>query len=92
MSLAGDKTACDVLGVEGVLADQVDLAFVEDPLDYVAFDLASALTAVDADDGEAVETPPLLATLVAEIKLYQSLQSSVDEAELVRRTLQNLRE
>lgn len=90
-ALARDNTACQVLGVDGVLAEQVDISFLEDPVDYVAYDLAAALMAADDDSEASAEVPPLLATLVAEVKLWQSLQGQLDEAELVRRTLSNLR-
>ena len=40
--LAASIEACEALGVNGVLADQVDISFVEDPLDYMAYDLAQA--------------------------------------------------
>jgi hypothetical protein len=92
VELARDNTACQVLGVDGVLAQQVDISFLEDPIDYVAYDLAASLIAADADDADAsTDVPPLLATLVAEVKLWQSVLGQVDEAALVSRTLSNLR-
>jgi hypothetical protein len=92
LDLARDNTACEILGVSGVLAGQVDISFLEDPIDYVAYDLAAALMAADDDDNDpSTEVPPLLATLVAEVKLWQSVQGQLDEHELVRRTLSNLR-
>lgn len=92
VELARDETACRVLGVDGTIADQVDISFLEDALDYVAYDLAAALMAADEDPDVTTDVPPLLATLVAEVKLCQSLLGRLDEAELVRRTLGNLRE
>lgn len=90
--LARDQTARDTLGVDdGVLAEQVDISFLEDPIDYLAFDLATALMSVDADE-PSLEVPPLLATLVGEVRLCQSLLGSVDEDALVRRALDYLRE
>ncbi len=83
--------ACEALGVDGVLAEQVDISFAEDPLDYVAYDLAQAVSAADSDDATTTDVPPLLATLVAEFKLCRAVQGRVDETELVRRTLANLR-
>jgi hypothetical protein len=91
VTLAGDHVACETLGVTGVLAEQVDISFLEDPVDYIAYDLAAALMAADEDSDVTTEVPPLLATLVAEVRLCQSLQGKLDEAELVRRTLSNLR-
>ena len=90
--MAASIEACEALGVNGVLADQVDISFVEDPLDYIAYDLAQALVAADSEDATTTEVPPLLATLVAEFKLCRAVQGRVDETELVRRTLANLRD
>jgi hypothetical protein len=90
--LAMSVEAGEALGVNGMLADQVDISFVEDPLDYIAYDLAAALTAADSEDGSSAEVPPLLATLVAEFKLCRALKGQVDETELIRRTLANLRD
>ena len=92
IALARDESACRVLGVDGAVAEQVDISFIEDPIDYVAYDLAAALMAADEDFDTSTEVPPLLATLVAEVKLCQALIGRVDEAELVKRTLGNLRE
>jgi hypothetical protein len=92
IALARDESACRVLGVDGAVAEQVDISFIEDPIDYVAYDLAAALMAADEDFDTSTEVPPLLATLVAEVKLCQALMGRVDEAELVKRTLGNLRE
>ncbi len=92
LELARDETACRVLGVDGVIAEQVDISFLEDPLDYVAYDLGAALLAADDDGNVSPEAPPLLSTLVAEVKLCQALLGRLDEAELIRRTMSNLRE
>ena len=75
-----------------MVAEQVDISFLEDPLEYMAYDLAAALIATEGDVDSPGDVPPLLATLVAEIKLCQILLGRLDEAELVRRTLSNLRE
>ena len=90
--LAASIEACEALGVNGVLAEQVDISFIEDPIDYVAYDLAQAILAADSEEASPDEVPPLLATLVAEFKLCRAVQGRVDEAEVVRRTLGNLRE
>ncbi|HEY7467704.1 MAG TPA: hypothetical protein VIB47_13510 [Dehalococcoidia bacterium] len=90
--LAASIEACEALGVDGVLGDQVDISFIEDPIDYVAYDLAQAILAADNDEASRDEVPPLLATLVAEFKLCRAVQGRVDEAEVVRRTLTNLRD
>jgi hypothetical protein len=88
--MAASIEACEALGVNGVLAEQVDVSFVEDPLDYIAYDLTQALIAADSDEASTNEVPPLLATLVAEFQLCRALQGRVDEVELVRRALANL--
>lgn len=92
VELSRDETACRLLGVDGVVAEQVDISFLEEPLDYVAYDLAAALMALDEDSNITTDVPPLLATLVAEVKLCQTLLGRLDEDELIRRTLSNLRE
>jgi hypothetical protein len=91
VELARDETACRVLGIDGVAAEQLDVSFLEDPIDYVAYDLAAALLAADDDPSVTTGVPPLLSMLVAEVKLCQIL-GRFDEAELIRRTLNNLRE
>ncbi|HEU0075877.1 MAG TPA: hypothetical protein VFS30_17910 [Dehalococcoidia bacterium] len=91
VELARDETASRVLGVDSVAAEQVDVSFLEDPIDYVAYDLAAALLAADDDPSVTTEVPPSLTMLVAEVKLCQIL-GRFDEADLVRRTLNNLRE
>jgi hypothetical protein len=90
--LAASIEACEALGVNGVLAEQVDISFIEDPIDYVAYDLAQAILAADSEEASPDEVPPLLATLVAEFKLCRAVHGRVDEAEVVRRTLSNLRD
>jgi hypothetical protein len=90
--LAASIEACEALGVDGALREQVDISFLENPIDYVAYDLAQAILAADSEEATPDEVPPLLATLVAEFKLCRAVQGRVDEAEVVRRTLSNLRE
>jgi hypothetical protein len=92
VALATSIEAQEALGVDGSLREQVDITFVEDPVDYIAYDLAAAIRAADEDEGSSAEVPPLLATLVAEIKLYRALDGKIDEGELVRRTLAHLNE
>jgi hypothetical protein len=92
VELSRDEMACRLLGVDGVVAEQVDISFLEDPIEYLAYDLAAALMAADDDPSVTSDVPPLLATLVAEVKLGQALLGRLDESELVRRTLSNLRE
>jgi hypothetical protein len=90
--MAASLEAIEALGVDGALRDQVDISFLEDPLDYIAYDLAQAVLAMDGEDGATNEVPPLLATLVAEFKLCRALQGRIDEPELVRRTLESMSE
>ena len=92
VELSRDESACRVLGIEGSVAEQVYISFLEDPVDYVAYDLAAALIAAEDDSDAVGEVPPLLSTLVAEVKLCQAMLGRLDEAELVRRTLGNLRQ
>ena len=90
VELSRDEAACRVLGVDGSVEQQIDITFLEDPIDFVAYDLAVALNAGDENTDFVGEVPPLLATLVAEVKLCSSLAGRVDETELVRRTLEYL--
>jgi hypothetical protein len=92
VELAGDETACRVLGVDGAVAEQLDISFLVDPVDYMAYDLAAALIATDDEADSPDEVPPLVAALVAEVKLGLALLGRLDQDELVRRTLNNLRE
>lgn len=92
VELADDETACRVLGVDGAVAEQLDISFLEDPIDYVAYDLATALAAMDEDAGSPEDIPPLVATLVAEVKLSLGLLGHINQDELISRTLNHLRE
>jgi hypothetical protein len=90
--LAASPDACEALGVDGALREQVDISFIEDPIDYIAYDLTQAILAAESEEASPEDVPPLLATLVAEFKLCRAVQGRVDEAEVLRRTLTNLRE
>ena len=86
-NLARNEEACKLLGVEGVLEGQLDLAFLNDPLEWLASDIANALAAAESSDDDAV---PALESLtldivVAEFRLCQLVQGAIDENELIRR-------
>jgi len=69
-ALAGNDEACRLLGVEGSLEGQLDLEFIDDPLEWLAYDIAMAVRNADASEsGEEEEPAPTLATLVGEIRL-----------------------
>ena len=88
--LVRSEEACRLLGVDGVLVDQVNVTLLDDPLDYVAYDIAAALR--DAEE----ETPPvqatMLSTLVAELRLCNLMTSHVDQHDLVERVMRQRRE
>jgi len=86
-SLARNEEACKLLGVEGVLEGQLDLAFLNDPLEWLASDIANALDAAESSDDDAGQAPESLTLdiVVAEFRLCQLLQGAIDESELIRR-------
>ena len=90
MLLSRSEEACRLLGVEGVLAGQVDITVLDDALDYLAYDIAAAVR--DADE----ETPPvqatMLSTLVAELRLCGLIASHIDQHDLVERVMRQHRE
>jgi hypothetical protein len=87
--LAASEEACRLLGVDGALIDQVDAAFLNDPLEWLANDIATAIRDDDeaADDDNDAETPHArdLSTLVAEYKLCAVMLGAVNEADLAGR-------
>ncbi len=87
VTLSQNEEACRLLGVDGVLEGQLDVAFLNDPLQWLAFDIAAALRAADEETEEIAssDAPPLLATLVAEARLCRVLLGQVDEIDLGRR-------
>lgn len=82
IDLARNDDACRLLGVDGSLEGQLDIGFLDDPLDWIAYDIAQA---IKASEDEADQTPgPTLATLVAELRLHRLLKGEVDEIGLNR--------
>jgi hypothetical protein len=76
--LAEVDEACQLLGVEGTLEDELDVTFLNDPLGWVASEIASAIRGSEAEE-EGVS----LSTVVAMLRLYRILQGGpVDETEL----------
>jgi hypothetical protein len=85
LALAGNDEACRLLGVEGALASQLDMGFLDDPLDWIAYDIAQGIKSSADEDGE--EPGPTLSTLVAEIRLLQAMSRRINEADLVKMVL-----
>ncbi|HXH22103.1 MAG TPA: hypothetical protein VNN10_08740 [Dehalococcoidia bacterium] len=83
IDLARNEEASKLLGVEGLLEDQLDITFLDDPLDWVAYDIAQAIKAADAEEDEE-GAGPTLATLVAELRLYRLLRGEIDGIALGR--------
>jgi hypothetical protein len=88
--LARSEEACRLLGVDGVLVDQTDVSFLDDPLDYLAYDIATALR--DAEEDVVSGQGTLLSTLVAELRMCQLLAAHVNQHDLTERVLRHLRE
>ena len=87
ITLAENDEACRVLGVDGALDSQVDAAFLADPLDWIAFDIATALREAEAD--QASDSGITLTILVAELRLYRALRGAIDELALERAVRQH---
>jgi hypothetical protein len=90
MVLSRSEEACRLLGIDGVLVDQVDITVLDDPLDYVAYDIAAAVR--DADEDSAPVQATMLSTLVAELRLCGLILGHVDQYDLVERAMRQLRE
>ena len=88
--LSRSEEACRLLGVEGVLADLVDISVLDDPLGYVAYDIAAAVR--DASEDSAPVQATMLSTLVAELRLCGLIASHIDQHDLVERVMRHLRE
>jgi hypothetical protein len=90
VSLARSDEASRLLGVEGALEGQLDITFLDDPLDWIAYDVASAFDAADSQRDSAGVVS--LTTLVAQLRLYRALRGDVDEALLERLVREYLEE
>src|SRR3990172_3283515 len=87
VALAQNDDACRVLGVDGVLEGQLDVEFLDDPLDWIAYDIATAFRA-----HEDQAAPIMLTTLVAELRLLRAMRGQIDEIALQRLVRQYLDE
>ena len=88
--LSRSEEACRLLGVEGVLVDQVNITILDDTLDYLAYDIAAAIRDT-AEDTEPVQAT-MLSTLVAELRLCGLIVSHIDQHDLVERVMRQGRE
>lgn len=66
--LARSDEACRLLGVDGTLEDEVDVTFLNDPVAWIANEIAGALQE-DTDSEEESDVAPL-SSLVALVRLY----------------------
>jgi hypothetical protein len=83
--IARSEEACRLLGIDGVLVDQVTITILDDPLEYVAYDIAAAVR--DAAEDRAPVQATMLATLVAELRLCGLFVSHIDQHDLVDRVI-----
>jgi hypothetical protein len=77
LRLASSDEACRLLGVDGTLEDEVDVTFLNDPLSWIASEIANGIRLED-DESEGVS----LSTLVALVRLYRALRGNLSETEL----------
>lgn len=83
-----DETASRLLGVEGTLEDEVDITFLNDPLAWVANEIAGGIR-VEEDETEGVS----LSTVVALLRLYRIVRGGpLDERELRDAVVEYLQE
>jgi hypothetical protein len=86
--LANDEEARRLLGVEGTLEDELDLTFLNDPLAWIANEIANGIRLQD-EEGEGVS----LSSVVALLRLYRSVRGGVlEEREVREAVLEYLRE
>jgi hypothetical protein len=86
--LASDEEAGRLLGIDGTLEDELDVAFLTDPLAWIANEIAGAIRA-EEDDDEVIS----LSSLVAMLRLYRTLRGGhVDHDELLNAVLDYLQE
>jgi hypothetical protein len=90
MMLSRSEEACRLLGVDGVLVDEVDISVLADPLNYVAEDIAAAIR--HADESTMPSKGTMLSTLVAEVRLCGLITSHIDHGELIERVMGHLGE
>ena len=100
LRLAASDEACRILGVDGTLEDEVDVAFVAEPLDWIASEIANALRQAEDEededgDGGSDEAPTAvsLSTIVALVRLAGILRGApLNERELADAVLESLTE
>jgi len=100
LRLAASDEACRILGVDGTLEDEVDVAFVAQPLDWIASEIANALRQAedeedeDGDSGsDEAPTAVSLSTIVALVRLAGILRGApLNERELADAVLESLTE
>src|SRR5207237_4042599 len=93
VNLAHNDAACVLLGVDTSLEPQLDLTFIDDPIAWLAYDLAAAVKSANAEEaGEEEEPSPTLTTLVAEIKLLEIMSGPLDKEALIRSSLEAIQE
>ena len=90
MLMSRSEEACRLLGIDGVLVDQVDITILDDPLDYLAYDIAAAVRDVEEESAPVQAT--MLSTLVAELRLCGLIIARIDQFDLVERVMRQLRE
>ena len=98
LRLAASDEACRILGVDGTLEDEVDVAFVAEPLDWIASEIANALRQAedeedeDGDSGsDEAPTAVSLSTIVALVRLAGILRGApLNERELADAVLESL--
>src|SRR5574341_924034 len=88
LTLANDDEARRLLGIDATLEDELDVMFLDDPLAWIASEIANAIRLRD-DESEGVS----LSSVVALLRLYRILRGgALDEAELqdaVRQALED---
>ena len=77
LRLAASDDAARLLGVDGTLEDEVDITFLNDPLAWIASEIASGIKLED-EETEGVS----LSSLVALVRLYRTLRGNINETEL----------
>jgi len=88
LRLANNEEAVRLLGVEGTLEEELDVTFLNDPLGWVANEIANGIKESD-DEEEGVP----LSTVVAMLRLYSIVQGgAVDERELREAVVEFLQE
>jgi len=86
LKLAHNEEARKLLGIEGTLEDNLDVTFLDDPLGWIASDIAEAIRLQDEEEEESVN----LSTVIASLRLYELLEGEVTEEALRTAVLEAL--